>query len=175
MAYPMDKILLVLRVAAVLLVLLPEHRNISFEEKMKYIEFSSRALSGVAIPLSRENFECYGASTTQTIMVLARNGKVEFYGMPYAELRLEIEAAQSAIASDRANPPPTVACLALRRLRRAFPLIGNLRKIGAAFERDFKDPFITGNVEKFAGRIQNDGAPATEAEVLINLCAYLRR
>jgi hypothetical protein len=50
-------------------------------------------------------------------------------------------------------------------------LIGNLREVGAAFERDFKDPFIAGNIEKFAGGIQNNGAPVAEAEVFINLRA----
>ena len=69
------------------------------------------------------------------------------------------------------TPPCRVTRLALRLLRRPIPLIGNLRKVGAAFERELKDLFIAGNIEKFAGRIQNNGAPVTEAEVFIDLFA----
>jgi thiol-disulfide isomerase/thioredoxin len=72
--------------------------QISSEEETKYIESVRQRyfgqLSGVAIPLSKENFDRYGASTTPTIVALARGGNVELYhpgGMTYAELRDEIE------------------------------------------------------------------------------------
>jgi thiol-disulfide isomerase/thioredoxin len=72
--------------------------QISAEQETKYIDSVRqryyRQLSGMAIPLSSENFDRYGASTTPTIVVLARDGNVEIYhpgGMTYAELRHEIE------------------------------------------------------------------------------------
>jgi thiol-disulfide isomerase/thioredoxin len=51
-------------------------------------------LSGVAVPISKENFDLYGASTTPTIVLLARNGSVALYhpgAISYGELRSEIE------------------------------------------------------------------------------------
>jgi thiol-disulfide isomerase/thioredoxin len=51
-------------------------------------------LSGVAVPISKENFDLYGASTTPTIVLLARNGSVALYhpgAISYGELRPEIE------------------------------------------------------------------------------------
>jgi hypothetical protein len=54
-------------------------------------------------------------------------------------------------------------------------LSGSEGKVRAAFKRQLKDLFIARNVEKFAGRIQNNRAPVTEAEVFINFGAYLRR
>ena len=72
--------------------------QISPEKETKYIESVRQQyygqLSDVAIPLSGENFDRYGASTTPTIVVLARDGNVKLYhpgGMAYAELRREIE------------------------------------------------------------------------------------
>jgi thiol-disulfide isomerase/thioredoxin len=51
-------------------------------------------LSGVSVPISKENFDLYGASTTPTIVLLARNGSVALYhpgAISYGELRPEIE------------------------------------------------------------------------------------
>lgn len=51
-------------------------------------------LAGDAVPISKENFDLYGASTTPTIVLLARNGSVALYhpgAISYGELRPEIE------------------------------------------------------------------------------------
>jgi hypothetical protein len=54
------------------------------------------ALSDMPVPLSKHNFDAYGASTTPTLVVLNRAGKVEMYhpgAMPYDELRAAVEKA----------------------------------------------------------------------------------
>jgi thioredoxin-related protein len=46
------------------------------------------------VPISKNNFESYGASTTPTLVLLDREGKVAWYhpgAVPYGELRQEIE------------------------------------------------------------------------------------
>ncbi len=46
------------------------------------------------VPISKSNFETYGASTTPTLVLLDRAGKVAWYhpgAVPYSELRQEIE------------------------------------------------------------------------------------
>jgi thioredoxin-related protein len=46
------------------------------------------------VPVSKENFNLYGASTTPTLVLLDRTGHVALYhpgAMPYAELRSAIE------------------------------------------------------------------------------------
>ena len=46
------------------------------------------------VPISKYNFDTYGASTTPTLVLLDRAGKVAMYhpgAVPYAELRGEIE------------------------------------------------------------------------------------
>jgi len=51
-------------------------------------------LLDMPVPISRYNFDIYGASTTPTLVLLDRMGKVAMYhpgAMPYAELRAEIE------------------------------------------------------------------------------------
>ncbi len=51
-------------------------------------------LQGVPIPVSKENFNLYGASTTPTLVLLDRAGRVALYHpgvMPYEELRSAIE------------------------------------------------------------------------------------
>ena len=51
-------------------------------------------LSGVAVPISKQNFDLYGASTTPTLVLLARNGNVALYhpgAMAYGDLRSEID------------------------------------------------------------------------------------
>ncbi len=52
------------------------------------------ALQGVPVPVSKENFSLYGASTTPTLVLLDRTGRVALYhpgAMPYEDLRSAIE------------------------------------------------------------------------------------
>jgi thiol-disulfide isomerase/thioredoxin len=72
--------------------------DISPAQETQYIESVRQhyysQLAGVAVPISKENFDLYGASTTPTIVLLARNGIIALYhpgAMPYAELRPEID------------------------------------------------------------------------------------
>ena len=51
-------------------------------------------LLDMPVPISRYNFDTYGASTTPTLVLLDRAGRVAMYhpgALPYAELRAEIE------------------------------------------------------------------------------------
>jgi cytochrome c biogenesis protein CcmG/thiol:disulfide interchange protein DsbE len=51
-------------------------------------------LQGVSVPVSKQNFDIYGASTTPTIVLVDRAGKIAFYhpgALPYEELRAAIE------------------------------------------------------------------------------------
>jgi thiol-disulfide isomerase/thioredoxin len=72
------------------------------EQERAYIE-SVRAryyasLLDMPVPLSKQNFNAYGASTTPTLVVLNRAGQVAMYhpgAMPYDELR---SALQKAVA-----------------------------------------------------------------------------
>jgi len=74
--------------------------NASPAREKKYIEavrqrFYSNLLD-MPVPLSKSNFNTYGASTTPTLVVLNRAGKVVMYhpgAMPYEELRAAIERA----------------------------------------------------------------------------------
>ena len=72
--------------------------NISPQQEKQYIESVRRhyysQLSGVAVPISKANFDLYGASTTPTLVLLSRNGNVALYhpgAMVYGDLRSEIE------------------------------------------------------------------------------------
>jgi len=72
--------------------------NISPQQEKQYIESVRRhyysQLSGVAVPISKANFDLYGASTTPTLVLLARNGNVALYhpgAMAYGDLRSEID------------------------------------------------------------------------------------
>jgi thiol-disulfide isomerase/thioredoxin len=54
------------------------------------------ALADVPVPVSQENFSVYGASTTPTLVVLNRAGKVSFYhpgALSYEELKSAIDRA----------------------------------------------------------------------------------
>jgi thiol-disulfide isomerase/thioredoxin len=70
------------------------------EKERAYIE-SVRAryygsLQDMPVPLSKQNFNAYGASTTPTLVVLNRAGQVSMYhpgAMPYDELRAAVEKA----------------------------------------------------------------------------------
>jgi len=51
-------------------------------------------LQGVSVPVSKENFNVYGASTTPTLVLVDRSGKIAFYhpgALPYEELRAAIQ------------------------------------------------------------------------------------
>jgi len=72
--------------------------NISPQQEKQYIEAVRQhyysQLSGVAVPISKQNFDLYGASTTPTLVLLSRNGNVALYhpgAMAYADLRSEID------------------------------------------------------------------------------------
>ena len=54
------------------------------------------SLLDMPVPLSKQNFNTYGASTTPTLVVLDRAGKVAMYhpgAMPYEELRAVVQKA----------------------------------------------------------------------------------
>jgi len=56
------------------------------------------SLPDMPVPLSQQNFNAYGASTTPTLVILNRAGQVAMYhpgAMPYEELRAELEKAAS--------------------------------------------------------------------------------
>jgi len=56
------------------------------------------ALQGCSVPVSHANFNLYGASTTPTLVLLDRSGKVALYhpgAMPSADLRSAIEKAMA--------------------------------------------------------------------------------
>jgi thiol-disulfide isomerase/thioredoxin len=67
-------------------------------DELRYIDaVRHRFYSGLLdmpVPISKFNFETYGASTTPTLVLLDRTGKVAWYhpgAVPYGELRQEIE------------------------------------------------------------------------------------
>lgn len=73
-----------------------EHASPS--DELQYIDaVRHRFYSGLLdmpVPISKSNFETYGASTTPTLVLLDRAGKVAWYhpgAVPYGELRGEIE------------------------------------------------------------------------------------
>jgi thiol-disulfide isomerase/thioredoxin len=73
-----------------------EHASAS--DEMQYIDaVRHRFYSGLLdmpVPVSKYNFDTYGASTTPTLVLLDRAGKVAWYhpgALQYAELRAEIE------------------------------------------------------------------------------------
>jgi thiol-disulfide isomerase/thioredoxin len=56
------------------------------------------SLQDMPVPLSKQNFNAYGASTTPTLVVLNRDGQVEMYhpgALSYGELRAALEKAVS--------------------------------------------------------------------------------
>jgi thiol-disulfide isomerase/thioredoxin len=73
-----------------------EHASAS--DELRYIDavrhrFYS-ALLDMPVPISQYNFDTYGASTTPTLVLLDRAGRVALYhpgALPYGELRAEIE------------------------------------------------------------------------------------
>jgi len=72
------------------------------KDELAYIERVWRhfypALQNVPVPVSKENFNSYGASTTPTLVLLDRGGRVALYHpgvMPYDELRSAVEKVVS--------------------------------------------------------------------------------
>jgi thiol-disulfide isomerase/thioredoxin len=70
----------------------------SAKDELAYIDVVRRrfysGLLDMAVPISNYNFDTYGASTTPTLVLLDRTGKVAMYhpgALPYDELRKEIE------------------------------------------------------------------------------------
>ncbi|HEX6823972.1 MAG TPA: redoxin domain-containing protein [Candidatus Sulfotelmatobacter sp.] len=70
----------------------------SSADEIRYIDaVRHRFYSGLLdmpVPISKRNFDVYGASTTPTLVLLDRAGKVAWYhpgAVPYEELRSEIE------------------------------------------------------------------------------------
>ena len=73
-----------------------EHASAS--DELRYIDAVRHryyaGLLDMPVPVSKYNFDTYGASTTPTLVLLDRAGKVAMYhpgAMPYGELRAEIE------------------------------------------------------------------------------------
>jgi thiol-disulfide isomerase/thioredoxin len=72
--------------------------NASPSDELAYIDAVRHRFYGglldMPVPISKYNFDVYGASTTPTLVLLDRTGKVAMYhpgALPYAELRAEIE------------------------------------------------------------------------------------
>jgi thiol-disulfide isomerase/thioredoxin len=68
------------------------------EEELRYIDAVRHRFYGglldMPVPINKSNFDVYGASTTPTLVLLDKTGKVAWYhpgAVPYAELRGEIE------------------------------------------------------------------------------------
>jgi thioredoxin-related protein len=68
------------------------------QQELAYIESVRQryyaGLLDMPVPVSKANFDSYGASTTPTIVLLDRAGRVALYhpgAMPYEELRTAIE------------------------------------------------------------------------------------
>jgi len=75
-----------------------EHASPS--DELAYIDAVRHRFYGglldMPVPISKYNFDTYGASTTPTLVLLDRTGKVAMYhpgALPYAELKAEIERA----------------------------------------------------------------------------------
>ena len=73
-----------------------EHASAS--DELRYIDAVRHrfyaGLLDMPVPISKYNFDVYGASTTPTLVLLDRSGKVAWYhpgAVPYSELRAEIE------------------------------------------------------------------------------------
>jgi thiol-disulfide isomerase/thioredoxin len=77
-----------------------EHASAS--DELRYIDaVRNRFYAGLLdmpVPISKYNFDTYGASTTPTLVLLDRAGKVAMYhpgALPYEQLRAEIEKVVS--------------------------------------------------------------------------------
>jgi thiol-disulfide isomerase/thioredoxin len=72
--------------------------NASPSDELAYIDAVRHrfyyGLLDMAVPISKYNFDVYGASTTPTLVLLDRAGKIAMYhpgAMPYEQLKAEIE------------------------------------------------------------------------------------
>ena len=72
--------------------------NASASDELAYIDAVRHRFYGglldMPVPISKYNFDVYGASTTPTLVLLDRSGKVAMYhpgALPYDQLRAEIE------------------------------------------------------------------------------------
>jgi thiol-disulfide isomerase/thioredoxin len=72
--------------------------NAAPRDELAYIDAVRKRFYGglldMPVPISRYNFDVYGASTTPTLVLLDRTGKVAMYhpgALPYNQLRAEIE------------------------------------------------------------------------------------
>jgi thiol-disulfide isomerase/thioredoxin len=72
--------------------------NASASDELAYIDAVRHRFYGglldMPVPISKYNFDVYGASTTPTLVLLDRTGKVAMYhpgALPYDQLRAEIE------------------------------------------------------------------------------------
>ena len=72
--------------------------NASPQDELAYIDAVRRrfyaGLLDMPVPISKYNFDTYGASTTPTLVLIDRSGKVAMYhpgALPYDQLRAEIE------------------------------------------------------------------------------------
>jgi len=66
-------------------------------------------LQGVGVPVSHENFNVYGASTTPTLVLVDRTGKIAFYhpgALPYPDLRAAIEKVMKGEVPGRSTSRP---------------------------------------------------------------------
>lgn len=57
-------------------------------------------LQDVPVPVGKSNFNTYGASTTPTLVLLGRDGRVALYhpgAMPYADLRASVEKVAASV------------------------------------------------------------------------------
>jgi len=66
--------------------------ELAYAQRVWQIYYS--ALQGCPVPVSQANFNLYGASTTPTLVLLDRQGRVSLYhpgALPYADLRSAIE------------------------------------------------------------------------------------
>jgi thiol-disulfide isomerase/thioredoxin len=75
-----------------------QSEHASHEEELRYIDAVRHRFYGglldMPVPINKSNFEMYGASTTPTLVLLDKTGKVAWYhpgAVPYGELRGEIE------------------------------------------------------------------------------------
>src|SRR5262249_45022016 len=72
--------------------------NASQADELAYIDAVRHRFYGglldMPVPISKYNFDTYGASTTPTVVILDRTGKVAMYhpgALPYEDLKAEIE------------------------------------------------------------------------------------
>jgi thiol-disulfide isomerase/thioredoxin len=75
-----------------------QEEHASQADELKYIDAIRQRFYGglldMPVPISKYNFDTYGASTTPTLVLLDRTGKVAMYhpgALPYEELKAEVE------------------------------------------------------------------------------------